>query len=32
VHKSHPVVATTGVLALLTSLAAFIMWRRELRA
>jgi hypothetical protein len=29
VRGSHPIVAITGVLALLTSLAAFVLWRRE---
>jgi hypothetical protein len=28
-QASHPVLATTGALALLASLAAFILWRRE---
>jgi hypothetical protein len=29
VHRSHPILETTGVLALLASMAAFILWRRE---
>jgi hypothetical protein len=29
VHESHPILATTGGLALLASIAALVLWRRE---